>query len=239
MKTVLHKASTRGFFDHGWLKTHHTFSFADYYDPERVHFGALRVLNDDRVAPGTGFGLHPHSNMEIVTIPLSGALTHGDSMGHSETIGHGMIQVMSAGRGLRHSEMNKDLNRNAELLQIWVIPDREHVEPRYENAVIPDLLRKNRIATIVEPYPGNGRIPWIYQQAWFSIGKLEKGTELVYPFHSDKSFGTYIFVLSGDIEAAGIELSERDGLGVSETQEIPLRAVTDAQILLIEVPDIR
>lgn len=238
MKTVLHKASSRGFFDHGWLKTHHTFSFADYHDRERVHFGALRVLNDDTVAPDTGFGLHPHSNMEIVTIPLRGKLTHGDSMGHSETIESGMIQVMSAGRGLRHSEMNKDLNREAELLQIWVIPDRENVEPRYENAMIGDLLKKNSIITIVEPYPGNGggAIPWIYQQAWFSIGKLEKGTELTYKFHSPESYGTYLFMLSGTAEAAGVELGKRDGLGVSDTQEITIRALTDAHILLIEVP---
>ena len=238
MKTVLHKAHSRGFFDHGWLKTHHTFSFADYYDPERVHFGALRVLNDDHVAPDNGFGVHPHSNMEIVTIPLNGELTHGDSMGHSETIESGMIQVMSAGRGVRHSEMNKNPNRPVEFLQIWVIPGRENVEPRYENAVIADLLRKNEINTIVEPCPGDGKIPWIYQQAWFSIGKLEKGTETTYKFHSGESYGTYVFMLSGSAEVAGIDLSKRDGLGVSETQEITIRAITDTHILLIEVPSV-
>lgn len=239
MKTVLHKASSRGFFNHGWLKTHHTFSFADYYDPERVHFGALRVLNDDIVAPDNGFGLHPHSNMEIVTIPLHGKLTHGDSMGHSETIESGMIQVMSAGRGLRHSEMNKEPNRDAELLQIWVIPDRENVEPRYVNAVIGNLLKENQITAIVEPYPGNGTIPWIYQQAWFSVGELEKGTELTYKFHSPQSYGVYVFMISGTAEVAGVELSKRDGLGVSDTQEIGIKAVTDTHILLIEVPEVK
>ena len=236
MKTVLHKADSRGFFNHGWLKTHHTFSFADYYDPERVHFGALRVLNDDTVDPGTGFGVHPHSNMEIVTIPLKGELTHGDSMGHSETIERGMIQVMSAGRGVRHSEMNDNPNRAVEFLQIWVIPERENVEPRYVNAVVADLLHKNEINTIVEPYPGKDNVPWIHQQAWFSIGKLEKDTELTYKFHSPESYGTYVFMLSGTAEVAGIELSKRDGLGVSDTQEITIKAVTDAHILLIEVP---
>ena len=140
MKTILHKAATRGFFDHGWLKTHHTFSFADYYDPERINFGALRVLNDDKIAGGTGFGLHPHQNMEVVSIPLKGALEHKDSLGHASVIKEGEIQAMSAGTGIRHSEYNKNNNTPAEFLQIWVIPDRMNVSPRYENAVIADLL---------------------------------------------------------------------------------------------------
>lgn len=238
MKTILHKASTRGYFDHSWLKTHHTFSFADYHNRERMHFGALRVLNDDAIAPGTGFGLHPHSNMEIVTIPLSGALTHGDSIGHSETINAGDIQVMSAGRGLRHSEKNEDLNRWAELLQIWVIPEKENVEPRYESAIIRDLLKENQITTIVSPYPGVGHGLWIHQQAWFSIGELKAGTELTYPFKSSASYGVYAFLLSGTADVAGVQLSKRDGLGISDIDKIEIKALTPAHILLIEVPAI-
>lgn len=238
MKTVLHKAPSRGYFDHGWLKTHHTFSFASYYDPGRVHFGALRVLNDDAVAPDHGFDLHPHSNMEIITIPLHGQLTHGDSMGHSEAISSGEIQVMSAGKGLRHSEMNRDLNRWAELLQIWVIPDTENVEPRYENAVISNLLKKNELTTIVSPYPGDGKGLWIHQKAWFSIGELEMGTELKYTLKSKESHGVYIFQISGTAEVAGVELDKRDGLGVSDTEEVSIRAITDIHILLIEVPSV-
>lgn len=197
MKTILHKAATRGFFDHGWLKTHHTFSFADYYDPERINFGALRVLNDDKIAGGTGFGLHPHQNMEVVSIPLKGALEHKDSLGHASVIKEGEIQAMSAGTGIRHSEYNKNNNTPAEFLQIWVIPDRMNVSPRYENAVIADLLKKNEITEIVSPYPGDGKGLWIYQQAWFSIGELEKNTLQGYKLKSPNSLGVYAFLIEG------------------------------------------
>ena len=142
MEPILHTANSRGHFDHGWLNTSHTFSFADYYDPERIHFGALRVLNDDIIAPGTGFGMHPHRNMEVISIPLKGDLEHQDSLGHTSVIRHGEIQVMSAGRGIMHSEYNKNSDRNAEFLQIWVFPYRQNVAPRYENAAIADLIIK-------------------------------------------------------------------------------------------------
>lgn len=236
MKTILHKAATRGYFDHGWLKTHHTFSFADYYDPERVNFGALRVLNDDKIAGGTGFGLHPHQNMEVVSIPLKGALEHKDSLGHTSVIKEGEIQAMSAGTGIRHSEYNKNSDTPTEFLQIWVIPDRMNVSPRYENAIIADLLKKNEITEIVSPYPGDGKGLWIYQQAWFSIGELEKNTLQGYKLKSPNSLGVYAFIIEGKATVAGQELDKRDGLGIYDTESFEIKANEHTRILLIEVP---
>ena len=236
MKTILHKAATRGFFDHGWLKTHHTFSFADYYDPERINFGALRVLNDDKIAGGTGFGLHPHQNMEVVSIPLKGALEHKDSLGHASVINEGEIKAMIAGTGIRHSEYNKNNNTPAEFLQIWVIPDRMNVSPRYENAVIAGLLKKNEITEIVSPYPGDGKGLWIYQQAWFSIGELEKNTLQGYKLKSPNSLGVYAFLIEGKATVAGKELEKRDGLGIYDTESFEIKANEYTKILLIEVP---
>lgn len=238
MNTLLHKASSRGYFNHGWLKTHHTFSFADYYDPARVNFGALRVLNDDSVAPGMGFDMHPHREMEVVSIPLSGALEHKDSLGHTEVIRAGEIQAMSAGRGIYHSEYNKSKTEPVEFLQIWVFPNQLHVDPRYESAKIADLIRPNELSTVVTPYPGDGHGLWIYQQAWFSIGDLTQGVSKEYAFKSSDSFGVYVFVIGGDVEVAGTTLGPRDGLGVTETQMFNITALSDARVLLIEVPSI-
>ena len=238
MNILLHKAPTRGYFDHGWLKTHHTFSFASYYNAARIHFGALRVLNDDAVAPGMGFDLHPHREMEIVSIPLSGTLEHKDSMGNVSAITTGEIQVMSAGTGLHHSEYNQSREHNVEFLQIWVFPDREGVKPRYENAVISDLIRPNELCVIVSPYPGDGHGGlWIYQQAWFSWGELEAGTRAEYALKSPGSFGVYVFVIDGEVEVAGQSLSPRDGLGVSEMDRFEIHAKEKARVLLIEVPE--
>ena len=237
MEPILHTANSRGHFDHGWLNTSHTFSFADYYGPERIHFGALRVLNDDIIAPGTGFGMHPHRNMEVISIPLKGDLEHQDSLGHTSVIRHGEIQVMSAGRGIMHSEYNKNSDRNAEFLQIWVFPYRQNVAPRYENAAIADLIVKNELSQIVSPYPGNGKGLWIYQNAWFSFGELDKGIKRTYKFHSSKSEGVYIFVIEGKIKTEGIELSRRDGLGVYRNKEsIEIETLENALLLLMEVP---
>lgn len=237
MKTILHKAHTRGHFNHGWLDTHHTFSFADYFDPDRVHFGMLRVLNDDTVAPQEGFGMHSHHNMEIVSIPLSGDLEHRDSMGNRAVINKGQIQVMSAGTGVRHSEYNKNDDQNVAFLQIWVLPDRENVEPRYGEAVIADLVERNKLSEIVTPYPGNGKGLWIYQQAWFSLGELDKGAVVTYDLKSKISYGVYVFVIQGDARINDeIELNKRDGLGISETEAFSIEALTDAEVLLIEVP---
>lgn len=236
MKTVLHKANTRGHFDHGWLRTSHTFSFADYYNPQRVNFGALRVLNDDSIDPGTGFDFHPHKNMEIVSIPLSGALKHGDNMGNETVLHQGEIQVMSAGTGVVHSEHNASTDKKTDFLQIWVIPDRMNVTPRYETARISNLIRRNEITTIVSPYPGTDQGLWIYQQAWFSIGELTKGSDHIYHFRSPHSFGVYIFVIEGTVVVEGQELQRRDGQGIYDTQTFGIKIKEDAKVLFIEVP---
>ena len=236
MKTILHKAESRGFFDHGWLKTHHTFSFADYYNPQRIHFGALRVLNDDWIEGGTGFDLHPHKNMEVISIPLKGDLEHQDSLKHKDTIKEGEIQVMSAGTGIMHSEYNRNDDRPTEFLQIWVFPNKQNVPPRYENAVISDLIRKNEISEIVSPYPGNGKGLWIYQQAWFSIADLDKDSLQLYKMKSKESLGVYIFIIEGSIMIKDIELRRRDGIGVYDTEDVEFKATEKSRVLLIEVP---
>ena len=236
MKTILHKAESRGFFDHGWLKTHHTFSFADYYNPQRIHFGALRVLNDDRIEGGTGFDLHPHKNMEVISIPLKGDLEHQDSLKYKDTIKEGEIQVMSAGTGIMHSEYNRNDDRPTEFLQIWVFPNKQNVAPRYENAVISDLIRKNEICEIVSPYPCNGKGLWIYQQAWFSIADLDKDSLQLYKMKSKESLGVYIFIIEGSIELKDLTLKRRDGVGVYDTDEVEFKATEKSRVLLIEVP---
>ncbi len=236
METILHKASSRGFFDHGWLRTYHTFSFADYRNPERVSFGALRVLNDDTIAPETGFGLHPHHNMEIVSMPLRGALEHRDNMGNRTVIRAGELQVMSAGKGVLHSEYNESATETAEFLQIWVIPDRPNVTPRYENGNISHLIRPNEISVIVSPFDSHTGGLWIYQQAWFSVADMDTDVSLEYVLRSEKSYGVYAFVLEGNVNAAGVELDRRDGLGITDTARFDLRANGKSRVLLIEVP---
>ncbi|MDR0982028.1 MAG: pirin family protein [Culturomica sp.] len=239
MKAVLHRANSRAYFNHGWLKTHHTFSFADYYDPDRINFGALRVLNDDSIDAGTGFDIHPHRNMEIISIPLKGALRHGDSMGNTSVLHSGEIQVMSAGTGVYHSEFNDKDDTNTEFLQIWVIPDRMSVEPRYENANIKDLLRPNEISDIVTPYPGNGKGLWIYQDAWFSIGELSKDSVHTYKLHSDKSLGVYVFMIDGSISIDDVRLTKRDGIGLYDMKDFSFNVNEKSTVLFIEVPDLK
>ena len=240
MKIAIHRANSRGYFDHGWLKTYHTFSFAEYFNPQRVHFGALRVLNDDTVAPEEGFGMHSHHNMEIVSIPLKGVLEHRDSMGNHQTTPKGHIQVMSAGTGVRHSEYNKNKDQNVEFLQIWILPDKKEIEPRYDDADIASLLVPNQLTEIVKPYPGDGKGVWIYQNAWFSMGKLDREKEVVYHLKSEKSYGVYVFVISGEIVVDDdIELLMRDGMGVTEADTFRIKALTDTEILLIEIPPLK
>lgn len=240
MKVIIHRAKSRGHFNHGWLDTHHTFSFAEYFDPARVHFGALRVLNDDTVAPGEGFGTHSHHNMEIVSIPLEGDLEHQDSIGHKGVIHTGMIQVMSAGTGVRHSEYNKNQDKPVRFLQIWVVPDRSEAEPRYEDADIRDLLIPNQLNEIVKPYPGDGQGAWIYQQAWFSLGRLDEGAEVGYTLKSEKSYGVYVFVIEGEVVVDDdVELLLRDGMGITDAASFRIKALTDAELLLIEVPALK
>lgn len=243
MKAIVHKANTRGYFDHGWIQTAHTFSFADYYDPERVHFGALRVLNDDRIAPGTGFGMHAHRNMEIVSIPLRGGLEHRDSMGHVSVLHKGEVQVMSAGTGVHHSESNLSKDETTEFLQIWVVPAVENVEPRYVNAPIEKLIVPNQISTIVYPYSAhhpeeNEKRLWIYQRAWFSIAKLDKGKKVHYRLYNADSFGVYLFVINGAIDAESYALEKRDGIGIGDAEEFDITAREDSTVLLIEVPPV-
>ena len=234
MKTILHKAETRGDANHGWLHSKHTFSFANYYNPERMNFGVLRVLNDDKVSGGMGFGKHPHKNMEIISIPLSGDLEHNDSMGNTTVIKEGDIQVMSAGTGVQHSEYNKNKEEEVQFLQIWVIPNIQNVEPRYDQITLEKADRKNKLQQILSPNKEDDGV-WIYQDAWFNLTDLDAGKEVVYEFNK-KSNGLYIFVLEGSITAGDQILDRRDGFGVLETDSILLKASENASVLLMEVP---
>jgi quercetin 2,3-dioxygenase len=233
--TVLHKADSRGHANHGWLDSHHTFSFAGYYDPQRVHFGALRVLNDDRVNPGMGFGTHPHDNMEIISIPLEGDLEHKDSMGNVAIIKHGDIQVMSAGTGIRHSEYNKNKDSPVKFLQIWVFPNKQNVTPRYDQITLDVADRHNKLQQILSPDPNDAGV-WIHQDAWFHLGKFDDQFRTEYTVKKQGN-GIYAFVLKGDFTIDGKQLNERDGLGISDVEKIGIRSDSqDAELLLMEVP---
>lgn len=232
--TIIHKAADRGHANHGWLDAHHTFSFAGYYNPQALQFGALRVLNDDVVAGGMGFGMHPHDNMEIITIPLKGALAHKDSMGNAETINAGDVQVMSAGTGVRHSEFNPDENEPVNLLQIWLFPNKENVTPRYGQMTLDPATQHNRFAQVISPDAGDEGL-WIHQNAWFHLGRLSAGTELKYEL-KDPSNGVYAFVIEGDVNINGNALNRRDGMGITESAELAVQAESDAYLLLMELP---
>ena len=234
MKTVLHKAETRGRAEHGWLHSRHSFSFADYYDPERMGFGALRVINDDIVAPGAGFGTHAHDNMEVISIPLQGSLRHEDSMGNVQVIRQGEVQIMSAGTGIRHSEYNASDVDPVNFLQIWVIPKQRDIAPRYDQQEFPAANREDRFQTVVAHDSEDGAV-WINQDAWFSLGDFRAGHRERCRLHSDES-GVYVLVLEGEVEVAGQCLGRRDGLGISESDEIEIAAATDCQLLVMEVP---
>lgn len=233
--TVLHKAETRGHANHGWLDSHHSFSFANYYNPERMHFGVLRVLNDDRVNAGMGFGTHPHDNMEIISIPLEGDLEHKDSMGNVATIRHGDIQVMSAGTGIQHSEYNKNTDKLTKFLQIWVFPNKKNVTPRYDQITLDQKDRHNKLQQILSPNPGDAGV-WIHQDAWFHLGKFDKDFSTNYKIKKSGN-GVYAFVISGEFTVEGHALSSRDGLGIWDTDAISIKANSpDAEILLMDVP---
>lgn len=234
MKTVLHKANTRGHANHGWLDSHHTFSFASYYNPERIHFGVLRVLNDDRVAPGRGFGAHPHDNMEIISIPLEGDLEHKDSMGNVAVIRKGDVQVMSAGTGISHSEYNKNTDKEVKFLQIWVFPNKKNVQPRYDQITLKNEETKNKLHQILSPNANDEGV-WIHQDAWFHLGDLENGFENTYQIRKAGN-GVYAFIIEGDVTIEGQALNARDGLGVWDTDAISISANSDAKVLLMEVP---
>lgn len=233
MKIVLDRANSRGYADHDWLRTYYTFSFADYYNPHRIHFGALRVLNDDTIAPAKGFDLHPHKNMEVVTIPLKGFLRHGDSLKHNHVITVGDIQVMNAGNGIYHSEYNDSKTDVLELLQIWVIPKINNTIPAYKNYDIRNVDKKNKFGYIIAP--DKRAEAAILQDAWFSLGELENGLQLEYKLHA-KNTGIYCFVIEGEIEIEGSGLFRRDGMGIYDTDCFRVEARKDSYVLLIEVP---
>jgi quercetin 2,3-dioxygenase len=231
---VIHKATTRGHANHGWLDAHHTFSFANYYNPDRMHFGVLRVLNDDRIAGGRGFGTHPHDNMEIITIPLSGAVAHKDSMGNSGTITSGEVQVMSAGTGIQHSEFNHLADADLKLLQIWLFPNKANVTPRYQQITLPKA-QTNAFQQILSPSPDDDGV-WIHQNAWFHLGEFEKGSTTSYSLKSPATNGVYAFVIEGDVTIAGQPLNQRDGLGIWNVASVDLKAESHARVLYMEVP---
>lgn len=233
-KYILHKSTTRGHANHGWLNTHHTFSFANYYNPERIHFGALRVLNDDWIQGGEGFGMHPHDNMEIITIPVKGTVEHKDTMGNHGTISVGEIQVMSAGTGIFHSEFNHEKETALELFQIWVIPNKRNVAPRYEQISIRDLEKKDAFYQIVSPDKDDDGM-WIHQQAWFHLGDLSAGWEGSYSLKGTGT-GVYVFVIEGSATVNGVELQRRDGVGITETDTLDFKVATESKLLLMEVP---
>lgn len=233
--TVLHQADSRGHADHGWLESYHSFSFANYYNPDRMHFGVLRVLNDDQVAQGMGFGTHPHDNMEIISIPLEGDLEHKDSMGNVAVIRHGDIQVMSAGTGIQHSEYNRSKDQLVRFLQIWVFPNKRNVTPRYDQLTLNLADRQNKLQQILSPNVEDAGV-WIHQDAWFHLGTFDLGISTKYSLKKPGN-GIYAFVIKGSFTIDQQQLNRRDGLGIWDTSSIELKATSpDSEILLMEVP---
>ncbi|MFI5236592.1 MAG: pirin family protein [Ignavibacteriales bacterium] len=233
MKKIIHRSDTRGYYDYGWLKTNHTFSFSSYYDPNRMNFGMLRVLNDDIVAAGQGFGAHPHNDMEIVSIPLSGALAHRDSTGTEEVIYPNDIQIMSAGTGIEHSEYNYSKDKETNFLQLWIFPNGKGHQPRYDQKSFTPEERKNKLLPVVSP-KNNGSL-WLNQDAYLTMTELSKKMSLNYKINTIGN-GVYIFLIDGKISIDQEILSRRDGMGISEAEEISFSAEDDSQILFIEVP---
>jgi redox-sensitive bicupin YhaK (pirin superfamily) len=233
MKTILHKAAERGHANHGWLDSYHSFSFAHFYDPAKVHFGALRVLNDDTVKAGFGFSKHPHDNMEIVSIPLYGDLEHKDSTGRHEIIKQNDVQIMSAGSGIAHSEMNANKDKEVKFLQVWVFPKEHNITPRYEQKTFRPEERNNKIQTVVAPNDADA--VKINQDAWFSLGKMDKDFTADYSIKYNGN-GVYAFVLEGEVTIGDQKLGKRDALGIWDTDKINITANSNAEILLIDVP---
>lgn len=234
MKTTFHSAQSRGHQDHGWLKANHSFSFANWHHPERVHFGALRVLNDDYIAPSRGFGTHPHDNMEIITIPLVGNLTHEDSMGHRAVINEGDVQVISAGTGIYHSEQNERSDKAVELLQLWIFPNQQNVSPRYDQISIRNLKKENSLYQILSPKPEDEG-SWIYQNAWMHLGDFSEETNTNYQL-KDPNNGVYFFIIEGSAKIGETLLNKRDALGIWECTQFTITVNKASKLLLIEVP---
>lgn len=234
MNKLIHKAETRGHANHGWLNSYHTFSFANYYNPERVRFGLLRVLNDDTVQAGMGFGTHPHENMEIVSIPLEGDLEHKDSMGNIAIIKEGDVQVMSAGTGVTHSEYNKNQDKEVKFLQIWIFPNKKNVTPRYDQISLKGIQKENEFYQILSPNQDEQGVR-IHQDAWFHLGNFTKGNSEEYHIKKEGN-GVYAFIIDGEAEISGEKLSKRDGMGIWNADSITVKATENSRVLLMEVP---
>lgn len=234
MTTIFHSANSRGHANHGWLDTYHSFSFAGYFNPDKMNFGVLRVLNDDKVSGGMGFGQHPHKDMEIITIPLKGALKHGDNMGNSGIIRKGQVQVMSAGTGVVHSEMNADPNEDVEFLQIWILPNKQSVEPRYEELNLSEKIKNNTLTPIFSPKEKDNNL-WIHQEAWMFWGQADGEQKINYKLNK-KENGVYIFLLEGEIKISEKTLSKRDAIGIWDTENVTIETEKKSEFIVIEVP---
>jgi len=234
MNIVIHKAETRGKANHGWLNSNHTFSFANYHNPERMNFGVLRVLNDDTVKEGMGFGTHPHDNMEIISIPLEGDLEHKDSLGNVTIIKEGDVQIMSAGTGVTHSEYNKNKDKEVKFLQIWVFPKTKNTEPRYDQLSLKDIEKENKFYQVLSPNKDDQGV-WLNQDAWFHIGKFTKGSSDKYTLKKESN-GVYAFIIEGEIEINNEKLSKRDGFGMWDIKGFTVKATENSKVLLMEVP---
>lgn len=234
MEKIIHRANSRGYANHGWLQSYHTFSFANYYQPERIHFGVLRVLNDDTVKGGMGFGQHPHDNMEIVSIPLQGALEHKDNTGRHQQILSNDVQIMSAGSGITHSEFNASKTEPVNFLQIWVFPKLRNIQPRYQQQTFDPADRHNRLQTVISPEANSG-VLWINQDAWFSLGQFDAGqnVELTPALPGQ---GSYLFVLNGQLEVDGETLQTRDAIGIWDYENVKVNITAPTELLRIEVP---
>lgn len=231
---LIYKAEDRGHANHGWLNTYHTFSFAGYRDPKRMNFGVLRVVNDDTVAAGMGFGTHPHENMEIISIPLSGELEHRDSMGNGGIIKPNEVQIMSAGTGIQHSEFNPNENEESKFFQIWLFPDKRDVKPRYQQITLDPVARQNKWDQLISP-DKDEKGGWIHQNAWFNMADLEAGKSLNYTLKDQKN-GIFLFVVEGSIDLGDHHLQKRDAIGLWETDSVTFKATESSTLLAMEVP---
>ena len=234
MNKVIQRSKDRGCSNLGWLESYHSFSFANYVNPNKMNFGALRVLNDDIVDVGKGFGMHSHQNMEIISIPLSGGLKHQDNMGNRSIIQKGDVQVMSAGTGILHSEYNKNQDQEVQFLQIWVMPNRNNVEPRYDQISISSLKKRNQLYQILSPTPADNGV-WIYQDAWFHVGDFDKDQTQTYEIKKAGN-GVYTFVIEGEVTISGEKVASRDAIGIWNTQAIEIAAESDCRFLVMDVP---
>lgn len=233
MKKIIHPANERGHANHGWLDTYHSFSFSSYYDPQKIHFGALRVLNDDIIKEGEGFATHPHDNMEIITIPLSGSLEHKDSMGNGSVIRAGEVQIMSAGTGITHSEFNHSQTEEVNILQIWVFPNKKQVTPRYQQFQLTETT--DELQQIISPNE-NDEGGWIYQDSWFFLGNFKDKQNIDYKIKKPEN-GVYIFVISGEATIEGTELKAKDAIGLSQTDSVNIVSKSEhTRLLFIDVP---